>query len=279
MTGVDTCRPPDSGPCRRRSRARRCRGATRDRWAGGLAGGGSRRSACRPPTPHRPAKATHRPSGAQVAARVGVERPGVEHVEAVERDDGRVAGRAVLADRDDHELGVAGRGVRRTGHPAEQQPRSVRRPRRTRVVGRIRSGYLEPAGVLARPDEVDVATALVGVDRHPPVRARPERRDVRADGCGLRRRTRRAPTATTAATTATDAAVARVAAARLRRARLRPAATKVDTSNASALGWSSTAACSRVVQMSSGVLMPAPRFGSADPGLPRACGARSRTDS
>ena len=90
-------------------------------------------------------------------ARVGVEA--VEDVEAVEGDHGRGARRAVQADRDDHEFGVADRGVRRTGQPAEQQPRSVRRPRRARLVGRVRSGYLEPAGVLARPDEVDVATA------------------------------------------------------------------------------------------------------------------------
>ena len=64
MTGVDTVGPPDSCPCRPRSRARRCRGATRDRWAGGLADGGSRRSACRPPTPHRCPRT--RPTGRRV---------------------------------------------------------------------------------------------------------------------------------------------------------------------------------------------------------------------
>ena len=97
-------------------------------------------------------------------ARVRVEAG--EGVEAIERDDVRGADRAVAADRDDHELGVARRSVRRTGQPAERQPRSVRRPCGTRVVGGIRSGYFEPTGVLARPDEVDVAVA---VQRYPPV--------------------------------------------------------------------------------------------------------------
>ena len=172
-------RPPDSCPCRLRSRVGRCRGATRDRWAVGLAGGGSRRSGCRPPTLHRCPR--RRPSGRRVprSRTVGVEA--VEDVEAVEGDDGRGADRAVRADRDDHEFGIAERGVRRTGHPAEQQPRSVRRPCRTRLVGCIRSGDLEPAGVLARPDEVDVASAVAGVECHPPVHDRRWRRGVGDD--------------------------------------------------------------------------------------------------
>lgn len=114
-------------------------------------------------------------------ARVGVEA--VEGMEAIERDDGRGADRAVQADRDDYEFGVAQRGVRRTGHPAERQPRSVRRPCGTRLVGRIRSGYFEPTGVLARPDEVDVAAAgLTGVECYPPVHDRRGRSRVGDDG-------------------------------------------------------------------------------------------------
>ena len=92
-----------------------------------------------------------------------------EDVEAVESDHRRSAGRAVRADRDDHEFGVAERCVRQLGRSPEQRPRSVRRPCGAHLVGRSRSGYFEPTGALAGPDEVDVVdtAGLVGGDEPP----------------------------------------------------------------------------------------------------------------
>ncbi len=81
-------------------------------------------------------------------------------------------GGALPIDRDDHRVRVE-RAARQGACTTEQQPRPVRRPGRTRFVGLFRSGDLQPTGVLARPDEIDVTAALEGVDRHPTVRARP----------------------------------------------------------------------------------------------------------
>jgi hypothetical protein len=111
--------------------------------------------------PHRPRR--RQPTGRRAPmSRRGRRRPDRPPGEAVESDHGWAARSAVPTDRDDHELRLPCLNVRGTDRSAEEQPRSVWRPRGTGIVGGRRTSDLKPSRVLeVRPERCAADRILV----------------------------------------------------------------------------------------------------------------------